>query len=303
MKENTITSYDGTRIYYNVVGHGPALLLSDGIGCDQYVWRYLVDAFRDEYLIVRWNYRGHGRSGAPADPEALTLSHLCRDLVTVMDHVGLDQAVQIGHSMGVQVILELYRLFPERVRALVPVCGSYAHPLDTFRDNRLFKDGVFPYIYKLFTAGNAHFKQTWQKLVPTELAYRLACLTEMNPRLIKRADMFPYFEHMARMDLGLFARLLLNADSHSAEPILGGIAVPTLIFAGERDRFTPAWLSEAMHRKIPGSELCLIPGGSHTAPIELPDLVNLRLEKFLRSHGLDQQPDEPGRPAPAAGPN
>ena len=286
MKEQTFASFDGTRIYYNVVGRGPAMVLSDGIGCDQYVWRYVVEAFRDEWTIVRWNYRGHGRSGAPEDLDGVTIDALCKDLNALMDEAGLTAAVHLGHSMGVQVILEFFRQFPERVRALVPICGSYAHPLDTFRDTRLFKDGVFPYLLKLFSAGNAHFDRTWKKLVPTDLAYRLALLTELNPRLIKRADMLPYFEHMATMDLALFARLLEQASAHSAERVLGTIDVPTLIFAGERDRFTPSWLSEAMHRKIPGSELCIVPGGSHTAPIELPDLFQLRLEKFLRVHEL-----------------
>lgn len=286
MKEQTFASFDGTRIHYNVVGRGPVMVLSDGIGCDQYVWRYLVDAFRDEWTIVRWNYRGHGRSAAPDELDSVSIEALCHDLEALMTDAGIETAVHLGHSMGVQVILEFYRLYPSRVRALVPICGSYAHPLDTFRDTRLFKDGVFPYLLKVFSAGNAHFDKTWKRLVPTEMAYRLALLTELNPRLIKRADMFPYFEHMARMDLALFARLLERAGAHSAEPVLGTIRVPTLIFAGERDRFTPSWLSEAMHRKIPGSELCVVPGGSHTAPIELPELFQLRLEKFLREHDL-----------------
>jgi pimeloyl-ACP methyl ester carboxylesterase len=99
------------------------------------------------------------------------------------------------------------------------------------------------------------------------------------------------------MDLALFARLLLDADSHSAEQVLATIDVPSLIFAGDRDRFTPSWLSEAMHRKIPSSELCVIPGGSHTAPIELPDLLNLRLEKFLLQHQLHLDSDGPTRRA------
>lgn len=286
MREQTFTSFDGTRIYYNVVGHGPAMVLSDGIGCDQYVWRYLVDAFRDEWTIIRWNYRGHGRSAVPANLDDVTIEALCRDLDALMDDAGVDAGVHLGHSMGAQVILEFFRLAPQRVLALVPICGSYSHPLDTFRDTRLFKDGVFPTLLKLFSAGDSRFNRSWKKLLPTDLAYRLALLTDLNPRLIKRADMLPYFEHMATMDLALFARLLERAGAHSAEPVLATIDVPTLIFAGERDRFTPSWLSEAMHRKIRGSELCVIPGGSHTAPIELPDLVNLRLEKFLREHDL-----------------
>ena len=59
------------------------------------------------------------------------------------------------------------------------------------------------------------------------------------------------------------------------------VDVPTLIVAGTDDTFTPYWLSEEMHARIPGSELLTVPGGTHVAPIEHPELITLRLEKFL----------------------
>jgi pimeloyl-ACP methyl ester carboxylesterase len=58
--------------------------------------------------------------------------------------------------------------------------------------------------------------------------------------------------------------------------------VPTLVVAGERDLFTPRHLSLEMAQRIRGAELLEIPRGSHAALIEQPELVNLRLEKFLR---------------------
>jgi pimeloyl-ACP methyl ester carboxylesterase len=54
-----------------------------------------------------------------------------------------------------------------------------------------------------------------------------------------------------------------------------------LIVAGDRDGFTPARCSEHMHAAIPGSDLLMIEGGTHTAPLEFPDLVNARLGAFL----------------------
>jgi pimeloyl-ACP methyl ester carboxylesterase len=286
IREATFLTTDETSIFYRLVGHGPALVLCDGIGCDQYVWKYLVEHFRDDHTVVRWNYRGHGASGPPGDPGAITVTHHALDLAQLLTRLEIEDAVLVGHSMGVQVILEFYRHFPERVRALIPMCGSFGRPLDTFHGNTMFRDGVFPTMYRLFTANNASVLDWWRRLVPTEWAFQLACLAEVNPRLIKREDFWPYLEHLSRMDMDLFVRMLRAAAEHTAEEVLEHIQVPTLIFAGARDRFTPPWLSETMHRRIDGSELCTIPGGSHSAPLELPDLVNLRTEKFLAARGL-----------------
>ena len=58
--------------------------------------------------------------------------------------------------------------------------------------------------------------------------------------------------------------------------------MPTLIVSGERDGFTPAALSTEMHQRIPGAELMVVAGGSHTAPIERPGEVTQRITEFLR---------------------
>ena len=78
--------------------------------------------------------------------------------------------------------------------------------------------------------------------------------------------------------------MLGHAAEHSCEDILHKIDVPVLIVAGEHDTFTPVWLSEKMHCEIPDSEMLMVPDGTHTAPIELPELVCLRLEKWLGTH-------------------
>ncbi|MBI4197160.1 MAG: alpha/beta hydrolase, partial [Deltaproteobacteria bacterium] len=59
------------------------------------------------------------------------------------------------------------------------------------------------------------------------------------------------------------------------------IKVPTLILGGELDQFTPAWISKKMHRLIPNSEILMIHKATHAALVEQPELVNLRIEKFL----------------------
>jgi pimeloyl-ACP methyl ester carboxylesterase len=121
----------------------------------------------------------------------------------------------------------------------------------------------------------------WRLTAGGELAYQIATHLEVNGRLVRREDFTPYFRHLAGMDPRLFLGMLKNASEHTAFDHLPHVQVPTLIVAGTDDTFTPYWLSEEMHARITGSELLTVPGGTHVSPIEHPELIALRLEKFL----------------------
>jgi len=114
-----------------------------------------------------------------------------------------------------------------------------------------------------------------------ELAYQIATHLEVNGKLVHREDFTPYFKHLSGMDPRLFLGMLKHASEHTAYDHLPQVKVPTLIVAGTADTFTPYWLSEEMHDRIAGSELLTVPGGTHVSPIEHPELIALRLEKFL----------------------
>jgi pimeloyl-ACP methyl ester carboxylesterase len=284
--EGFTPSVDGSPLYYRVIGAGePTVLLCDGVGCSGYAWRYLIEYLRDRYRIVHWHYRGHGLSGQPRDLARLEISDYAEDGLLVLDKVGASSAVLVGHSMGVQIILEMYRRAPARVRGLIPICGSYGHVLDTFHGTHLLKR-IFPTIYR-FAAGpwtKPLLQAFWSLTVPTQLAFGIAKIVEINPRLVRADDFLPYLEQMGAMDVEVFVRSLAGASRHTAEDLLEGIRVPTLVVAAEHDGFTPSYLSEKMHRKIPHSELLFLSGGTHTAPIEHEELLNLRIEKFLLDH-------------------
>lgn len=284
--EGFVPGVDGAPLHYRAIGAGePTLLLCDGVGCAGYAWRYLVEHFRDRHRVVHWHYRGHGLSAPPRDLGRLEIADHAEDAKRVLDHLGVDGAVLLGHSMGVQVILELYRLHPGRVRGLIPICGSYGHVLDTFHGTGALKS-IFPTIYRFATGPLTKplVQAFWKWAVPSSAAYALAETVEINPKLVNPDDFRPYLEHLGSMDVEVFARCLAGASRHTAEDLLSRIRVPTLVVAGERDGFTPSWLSEKMHREIPGAEFLFLPTGTHTAPIELPDLLDLRIEKFLCDH-------------------
>ena len=281
----TFEARDGTPIWCGTTGSGPHLILCDGFACDGFIWPYVIDHFHEHFTVVRWHYRGHGRSGAPSDPSHLTMEHVCQDLEDVFNALRIDHAVLAGHSMGSQIILQAYEDLPGRVDALIPVCGTYMRPLDTFNNSDLFAR-VLPYLEMVAQAAPGLLQGAWKTLVNTKLSYLAAHLTELNSSLVHGEDFRPYLEHAAAMDFHIYLGMLHHLAKHSAEHILPTIKVPTLIIASEFDSFTPLARSELMHELIPDSEMVVLPGAGHVGPIELPDTVIGAMEKFLTRHGL-----------------
>jgi pimeloyl-ACP methyl ester carboxylesterase len=286
-REGYAVARDGSPIYYELRSEaggqvGVPLVLSDGIGCDGFIWKYLSPTLSAERPIVHWHYRGHGRTPEPRDRTRVSLPDLADDLVSVLDAAGMRRAVLAGHSMGVQVCLEAYRRHRARVAGLVLMCGAYGNPLRTFRGQRTL-DLLLPWISFTVNRAPRLIGAAWRTLVPTRLAFALAARLELNAELIRLEDFMPYLEHIARVDLPLFVDMLAHAGRHTAREVLPTIDVPTLIVAGDRDNMTPRALSEEMASLIPGAKLLIVDGGSHTAPIERPHLVNEAVAQFLRT--------------------
>jgi pimeloyl-ACP methyl ester carboxylesterase len=293
--ESHATAADGTRIWWRSAGVGaPAALLSDGIGCAGWIWRYLFPALAARRRVVHWNYRGHGKSERPLDLEHTSLLDAVDDLFAVMDAAGEREAVLVGHSMGVQVCLEAHRRHPARVRALVLICGAPGRTLDTFHEGPVLAT-VFPYIKRLVLARPAAARWAFRTLVPTELAMQLGRYLEVDRYLVARDDLERYFADLAEVDPEVFVRTLSSAAQHDASEHLSHIDAPTLIIAGENDSFTPLALSRRMHAAIAGSEMLVVPGGTHVTPIEQRDLVALRVETFLEERLAGARPRGAGR--------
>lgn len=280
LKHGSVRSFDDTRIRYTSRGEGLPMYFADGIGCDGYVWKYAWRYFGDRCRLVHSFYRGHNASEKPKNTNNLSIQDLAEDIARVLDDDGVDQTLLVGHSMGCQVIFEFARLFPDRTLGLVPMCGSYGYPLKTFHDNDLM-GRVFPILYPLFVLAPWAPEAIWRRLVPTKLAYLIATNFEINGRMINYEDFMPYLKFIGKIDLRIFVKMLDHASRHTVEDFLPELKAPVLIIAGEKDTFTPMWLSEKMQGMIPDAEMLVIPLGSHTGPIEMPQLVNLRLERWL----------------------
>ena len=281
-KTGFAAALDGTPLFWGVRGSSEKtpILLSDGIGCDGFAWKYLQPELADSHRVLHWHYRGHGRSGLPRDPARIDISAHARDLIAMLDHHEIERAVLVGHSMGTQVSLEAYRLAPERVAGLVLVCGSYGRVTATFHGSDVLKQ-VLPGVIEAVDRNRGLARALWGR-IPSKLAFRLAVLSgELDGGVARQEDFCWYMDHVSAMEPALFLSMLKCAGEHSAEDILSSVAVPTLVVAAERDTFTPPELAKHMAEVIPHAELLFLAGASHAAPVEQPDAIFARLTQFL----------------------
>jgi pimeloyl-ACP methyl ester carboxylesterase len=199
----------------------------------------------------------------------------------VLDAVGAEKAVLLGHSMASQVHFEVYRLARKRVLGLVPTLGTYRHALDTAMGSRLTAQSFELLKHVVPRASGAVQKgvravMQWPWADP---AARLLGLVHAD--LAPREELVPYLAHNTRLDVLMYLALAEDMQRHDATDLLPTINVPTLVVAGDRDRFTPLACAEEMVKLIPGAELFIIPGGTHAALIEQPLLLALRVRQFL----------------------
>lgn len=301
VEERTVVAQDGTELYARRTrgthAGGVPLVCCNGIGVATFFWKYVERHFAHEHPVILWDYRGHGESGPPPSLEDLTMEQNARDLLAVLDSFEVEKAVLAGHSMGVQVILEFYRQHPERVAGLVPTLGTYGKPVHTFMDSPILAPLAFMLFHRVVMRSGRKIaniqRNALKKPWVARMAARVARLARLvHPAMMPQADLEAYLKHFGDFDPEVFFRMAEKMAFHSAEDVLEKIKVPTLVIAGEKDIFTPLWLSEEMTDRIPGARLLVIPQGSHAALVEQPELLCLAIEKMIRDNDLDGVADD-----------
>lgn len=278
-------SYDGTVIRYSSRGHGLPLVTSNGVANTTTFWHYFEDHFSRMARVICWDYRGHGRSDVPDNLKSFNVPAYARDLLAVLDHAGIEKAVLLGFSMGVQVILEFYRDHPERVLALVAINGPCANPFDAFSSSEWFERS-YRKLFNHYIRYPGRLERFGIPLLLSPITWPLAKLVEIDRHRCSRVEMDLYFEHIARMGFANELRALLGMAEHSAEDVLGMVDVPTLVVCGQKDGMCPARMVKKVYREVRGAELFEVPHGTHATLIEAPDTVDLRIEAFLRKNDL-----------------
>jgi pimeloyl-ACP methyl ester carboxylesterase len=289
---------DGQPLYWRSAGDGAlALVCCNGAGVSTFFFKYLVQHFRPRCRVVVWDYRGHGRSPPPPEPiehADLGVERAARDLAFVLRDAAVgDRVVLVGHSMGVQVALESVLRQGRPAEALVSLFGTCGRPVDTFLDQP-FSRPVFDALVRAAERGGRLWTRLALPIYGSPLAFSFAAAVGLlDPRHAPRQDIGRYLEHLAAMDPRVFLRMVSQIADHDADDLLPEVAMPVLVIAGERDRFTPLHRSVRMAERIPNAELTVIPDGTHAAIVEHPDLINARITRFLRDR-LTDPPFGPG---------
>jgi len=253
----------GARLVYDVAGNGPAVVLIHGFGLDMRMWDPQAGPLAARFRVVRYDCRGFGASG-PLDP-GVPYTH-AGDLVALLDHLDIGEAVLAGLSFGGRVALQTALAAPARVRGLalldavvdgVPWDPTSACALDEVA-RRVQAGGVL--------AG----REAW-------LAHPLFAAARSRPDLAAA---------LAAMVAGYPGQHWLGQDPHRpAKPlieVLEGIAMPTLVAVGERDVPGFREMSAVLARRIPGAAYHVVPGAGHMVNMEQPAAVNDLLASFVQ---------------------
>jgi pimeloyl-ACP methyl ester carboxylesterase len=292
-KEARVVADDGTPIAYTVRNPGGArvpVLFANGWSCSDAYWVDLLPDLEERgHPCILPDTRGHGRSGLPRSPgrgarnltiDDVSMVRIARDLVAVLDDSGFDRVLVVGHSMGVQTGLEVYRQIPERIAGLVLLAGTYENPTKTFYGTSI-GDHLFPVLGATMRWLPEIVKPVQATIGPASVGHFGARLAKAAGPKATAAQLHPYLLHLKSVDLAVVMLMAGAMRAHSAADLLAEITVPTLIVAAGSDVFTPARCSEAMHHRIAASELITFPAAGHTLPVEEPEAITAAIDDFV----------------------
>ena len=253
----------GARLAYEMTGEGPAVVLAHGFGLDMRMWDAQVRHLAGNFLVVRYDCRGFGASG-PFDPAA-AYTH-AGDLIALLDHLGIGQAVLAGLSFGGRVVMQGALAAPDRVRGLVLMDAVL--------------DGV-PWDPDSAGALDEAARQAQARGV---LAGRAAWLA--HPLFAAARKQPDVASQLGAMVGGYPGQHWTGHDPHQQtgpRPIdaLEALAMPVLVLAGERDVRGFREMSAVLARRIPGAQYHVVAGAGHMINMEQPSAVNELLAGFL----------------------
>ncbi|WP_173086353.1 alpha/beta fold hydrolase [Phytohabitans rumicis] len=276
------TTCDGCTIKYRDTGAGDdTLVLLHGWSQSQAMFGRLTGLLDAELRVVTYDMRNHGESGRTGD--GARIASLAADLHELLDHLGIDRAHLLGHSMGASVLWSYADQYgTARIRSLVVVDQPSVCTVMPWMDPAEATDAGaildFP--------GAAGFAQTL--LGPDSAAARRSFLTSMLTPDVSDDDFAWLYAENLKLPMPYGAMLLIDHVMQDWRGVLRRIDVPTLVVGGEVSHVAPA--SQAWSAsQIPGARLRVFAraeGGAHFPFFESPKDFAGVLTEFLRSVAL-----------------
>ena len=252
---------NGCPIHVEVEGppDAPVLMLSSSLGTTKHMWDPQAKAFANKYRIVRYDRRGHGRSGVPKGPYSMEL--LARDAINVMDGLDLKKVNWLGLSMGGMEGMWLGANAPERIDKLI-LSNTSTYYADK-------------------TPWNARIKAVSEAGSVTAIADMVINVWLTKPFQERHPDVTARLKEMmiATPADGYVSCCAAVRDMDHRE-IIRGIKAPTLIMAGSKDPATNVEAAEFMRDRISGSKLVIL-DAAHISNVEQPEAYAKEVLGFL----------------------
>ncbi|WP_217548340.1 alpha/beta fold hydrolase [Streptomyces sp. GbtcB6] len=251
-----IADSDGTSIYYERHGSGPAILFVHGSGGHHAAWWQQVAALREEFTVVTVDLRGFGKSDSSM--AEFDGQDFPGDVVAVLDQADITDAMLVGQSIGSVAALRAALLRPERVSSVVlgHSLGGISHPeLKELAAADRAEAVKLPVIDRLLTKS---FQQ-------------------------ERADLTFLFQQMGTFNVARMQDLRnLDTDGPTLDEIrASGVRVAFL--AGEKDAVLSVKTVTRAHELLPGSHLEIVPNAPHSMYWEAPEQYNTAVARLRRT--------------------
>jgi len=252
----------GVRLFYEVAGAGPAMVLIHANPFDHNLWAYQTARFSNRFRIVAPDLRGYGRSDKVATP--FDLDDLADDIVAICAHAGVKRAIVGGISVGSGIALALALGHPGLVEALILVGGASSRP--AAYDARIagYEGPEFPgyrrkHMEECFAPGFA--------------------ATPHGRYLIEG-----FLESDSLLDGKAIGQVFRARGGTDLRPRLPLLRLPVLVVNGAYDMSLKAGRETAS--LIPGAEQVTLNNTGHCCNIEDPAAFDAAVIAFLRKHGL-----------------
>ena len=256
----------------NIVGeeHGPTILLAHGFGCDQNLWRLVVNRLKSDFRLVLFDLVGAGSSDAGAwnATKYSSLAGHAADVLDVVDELDLREVLFVGHSVSAMIGALAAIADPSRFSKLVLLT-----PSPCYIDDDDYRGGF----------SKTDIDELLESLEQNYLGWSRA----MAPVIMGTPDrpdlQNELVESFCRTDpehARVFARATFLSDNRADLP---RIPVPTLVIECAHDAIAPREVGAYVHAHIPDSQLITLDATGHSPHISAPDVTASAISAFARA--------------------
>jgi non-heme chloroperoxidase len=285
---NFFKASDGTQLLYSTNfpvdfrnDHERVVVFNYGLVCSNLHWQFQLDWFHQAgYKILFHDYRGHFQSSGADQLERITFTRLADDIAELLQHLRIKKVAAIGHSMGVNVTLELCRRHPELVTCTTLISGTTLPVKGVMFDNNLM-EYIIPVAEEGMRRWRAAIDLLWATQAMNPLTLELIHSQGFNKKQVGRDFIEVYMNRISQLGPDLFLQLFNEMQKHDILGHLDNIETPSLVIGGDKDRVIPFHLQRLLQQRLPNAELYIVKDGSHVPQADFPDRVNPRIKLFL----------------------